>query len=132
MTLAPLANASLVVQIHTALAIGAVVLTVAIFTIRKGSPLHRVMGWSWVIAMAMVALSSFGIHEMRLMGPFSPIHLISIFTLFSLVRGVTAARQQRVRAHKRTMMSLVFGALIVAGGFTFLPGRIMYQVVSGG
>lgn len=30
------------------------------------------------------------------------------------------------------MTALVFGALIVAGAFTFLPGRIMFQVVSGG
>jgi uncharacterized membrane protein len=132
MTLAPLTNASLVIQIHTALAIGAVLLTIAIFTIRKGSPLHRILGWSWVIAMAVVALSSFWIHELRLIGPFSPIHLLSVITLWTLVRGVTAARSHRVKDHKRAMKTLVFGALIVAGAFTFLSGRIMYQVVSGG
>jgi uncharacterized membrane protein len=31
--------------------------------------------------MAVVAASSFWIHQMRLVGPFSPIHLLSIFTL---------------------------------------------------
>jgi len=132
MTLAPLAKAFLVIQIHTVLALGAVLLTVGIFAIRKGSPLHRVMGWAWVIMMAIVALSSFGIHEIRMVGPFSPIHLLSAFTLWSLVVGVGHARSHRVKQHKRRMTALVFGALIVAGAFTFLPGRIMFQVVSGG
>jgi len=132
MTLAPLANASLVIQIHTALAFLAVALTIAIFSLRKGSPLHRVLGWSWVIIMGAVALSSFGIHELRVVGQFSPIHLLSLFTLWSLVRGVMAARNHRVQVHKRIMQSLTFGALLVAGAFTFLPGRTMFAVISGG
>lgn len=131
MTLAPLANASLMIQIHTAFALGAVLLTIAIFTLRKGSPLHRTLGWMWVILMGVVALSSFAINELRLIGPFSPIHLLSIITLIMLFRGVTAARRHRVKDHRRAMITLVFGALIVAGGFTFLPGRIMFAVISG-
>lgn len=131
MTLAPLANASLMIQIHTAFALGAVLLTIAIFTLRKGSPLHRTLGWIWVILMGVVALSSFAIHELGLIGPFSPIHLLSIITLITLFRGVTAARRHRVKDHRRAMITLVFGALIVAGGFTFLPGRIMFAVISG-
>ena len=98
MTLAPLAKAFLVIQIHTFLALGAVLLTVGIFAIRKGSPLHRVMGWAWVIMMAIVALSSFGIHEIRMVGPFSPIHLLSAFTLWSLVVGVGHARSHRLNS----------------------------------
>lgn len=72
MTLTPLATASLVIQIHTALALGAVLLTFAIFALRKGSPLHRVMGRAWVIMMGVVALSSFGIHTLNWIGPFQP------------------------------------------------------------
>jgi uncharacterized membrane protein len=30
--------------------------------------------------MAMVAISSFWIHQIRLLGPWSPIHLLSVFT----------------------------------------------------
>ncbi len=118
MTLTPLVNASLMIQIHTALALCAVVLTIAIFALRKGSPLHRVMGWAWVLMMGVVALSSFGIHELRVIGPFSPIHLLSVFTLWSLVTGVRHARSHRVKEHKRRMRALVFGALLVAGAFT--------------
>ena len=132
MSLAPLLNAPFVVQIHAFMAFAVIGVTIALFSMRKGNPLHRVMGWAWVIGMGVVALSSFGINDMRWVGPFGPIHLISLFTLYSLVQGVRAARGHRVADHRQTMRSLTFGALIVAGGFTFLPGRIMFQVISGG
>lgn len=90
------------------------------------------MGWSWVILMAVVAFSSFGIHEIAMFGAFSPIHLLSAFVLFQLVVNIRAARSKRIHAHARNMKLLTLGALVGAGGFTFLPGRIMYQVVTGG
>lgn len=132
MTLQPLLNASLAIQIHTALALCAVVLTLAIFSIRRGSPAHRILGWSWVVLMTGVALSSFWIFEIRLFGPFSPIHLLSVFVLVQLFSAVRAARTGKVQQHRQTMRGLVFGALVGAGVFTFLPGRTMYQVVLGG
>jgi uncharacterized membrane protein len=131
-TFQPLLDASPVIQIHTALALFAVLLTLAIFSIRRGSPAHRILGWSWVIAMGGVALSSFWIFEIRLIGPFSPIHLLSAFVLLQLFNGVRAARSGKVQRHRQTMRGLVFGALIGAGAFTFLPGRVMYQVLLGG
>jgi uncharacterized membrane protein len=90
------------------------------------------MGWTWVLMMAAVALTSFWINELRLVGPFSPIHLLSVVTLVTLISSVTAARHHDIKKHKRQMRTLVFGALIIAGGFTFLPGRLMYAVVLGG
>lgn len=132
MTFAPLANASLIIQIHTALAIGTAVLTIAIFSLSKGSRHHRIMGWVWVTMMALVALSSFAIHTIRLIGPLSPIHLLSVFVLWSLYQAVTAARSHRIADHKRNMQGLAFGALLIAGAFTFLPGRLMNAVFSGG
>ena len=132
MTLAPLANASPMIQIHTALALAAVILTIVIFSLKKGSRYHRILGWTWVIAMAVVALSSFWINTIKLVGPFSPIHLLSLFVLCSLISAVTAARTHRVADHKRAMQGLAFGALLIAGAFTFLPGRVMNAVLLGG
>ena len=132
MTLSPLLNASLVIQLHTLFAVMAVGIVIAIFSIRRGSKAHKVLGWSWVIVMAVTALSSFWINEIRLIGPFSPIHLLSILTLFSLVMNVRAARSRNISAHQKGMKSLVFGALILAGAFTFFPGRIMHQVFLSG
>ena len=61
-------------------------------------------------------------------GPWSPIHILSVFTPVMLVVGVLAARGHRVRAHKITMISIFAGALILAGLFTLVPGRIMHTV----
>lgn len=131
MSLSPLLNASPVIQIHTFFAIAAVILTIAIFTLPRGSTAHRWMGWTWVTLMAIVALSSFGIHGISLIGPFGPIHILSVFVLFQLVVNVRAARTRNIRGHARGMKLLTLGALVGAGAFTFLPGRIMYQVVTG-
>ena len=78
-----------------------------------------------------VVLSSLLIHTIRLWGPFSPIHLLSILTLALLPLAVAHARRHAVERHRRAMMGLFLGALAIAGVFTFLPGRIMHAVVFG-
>ena len=101
------------------------------FAAPKGTLPHRTIGWIWVLLMFAVAISSFWIHEIRLVGPFSPIHLLSIFAPIMLVLAVLHARRHNVSAHKKAMTSIFFGALVVAGLFTLLPGRIMHAVVFG-
>ena len=132
MTLTPILDAPLVLQIHVALAALIIALTVFMFSLPKGSPVHRRLGWLWVLTMAGIALSSFGIHTIRWIGPFSPIHLLSVLVLYALFYGVTAARTKRVMAHQLTMKSIVLYALIVTGALTFIPGRLMFEMVSGG
>ena len=81
--------------------------------------------------MAIVAGSSFWIHQIRLVGPWSPIHLLSIFTLLMLPLGRLAGAPPRVADHRRIMILLFTGALVVAGLFTLVPGRIMHAVIFG-
>jgi uncharacterized membrane protein len=101
------------------------------FAAPKGTLPHRTVGWIWVALMATVAASSFWIHEVRLLGPWSPIHLLSIFTLIMLPIAVWRARRHRVADHRRIMTMTFLGALVIAGLFTLLPGRIMHAVVFG-
>jgi uncharacterized membrane protein len=131
MTLAPLFNASPVIQVHTFAALAAFALGVVQLTAPKGTLPHRTIGWLWVLLLALVAISSFWIHELRMIGPFSPIHLLSIFTLVMLPLAVIAARRHQVSDHRKKMTKIFFGALVVAGLFTFWPGRIMHSVVFG-
>lgn len=132
MSLAPLLQAPPVIQVHVAAAVAAFVLGIIQFAAPKGTLPHRTLGWIWVGLMAIAAGSSFSIHAIRQFGPFSMIHGLSIFSLVMLVLGVTRARQHKVTAHKWTMFGIFAGALIVAGAFAFMPGRIMHQVVVGG
>ena len=101
------------------------------FAAPKGTLPHRTIGWVWVGLMACVALSSFWIHQIRLIGSWSPIHLLSIFVLIMLPLAVWRAHTRRVTAHRRAMIAIFSGALVVAGLLTMLPGRIMHQVVFG-
>ena len=131
MTLAPLLNAPAVIQVHAFAAMAAFALGILQFAAPKGTIPHRTVGWSWVALMAVVTASAFFIHEIRLWGPFSPIHLLAIFTLVSLPAAVLHARKHRVPNHRWAMISIFVGGLLIAGAFTFLPGRIMHAVAIG-
>ena len=131
MSLTPLLNAAPEVQVHAFAAITAFVLGVVQFSAPKGTLPHRTLGWVWVVLMLVISASSFLIHGIRMWGPWSPIHILSVFTPIMLVLAVLAARGHRVRAHKITMISIFAGALVLAGLFTLVPGRIMHSVVFG-
>lgn len=128
MTLAPLLEATLAIQIHTWSAILAFFLGGLVLFRRKGDPVHRMGGRVWVGLMLVVAFSSLFIHSIQLVGIWSPIHLLTLITFWFLVQGVNAARRRRIQEHRGIMLGLYFGALIIAGAFTFLPGRIMHRV----
>jgi len=132
MTLAPLLRADPVIQLHAFAAMAAFLLGAVQLSAPKGTRPHRILGWTFVTLMAAVAISSFWIHELRMIGPFSLIHLLSIFTLAVLPFAVLAARRHDVVRHRRRMTEIFLGALVVAGLFTLLPGRIMHAVVFGG
>src|SRR5882757_10160118 len=125
MSLAPLLNAGAAIPLH---AMAAFVLGAVQLAAPKGTLPHRTLGWIWVGLMATVAASSFWIHQIRLFGPWSPIHLLSIFTLIVLPLGVWRAHHHEVAAHRRIMIFIFAGALVIAGLFTFVPGRIMHAV----
>ena len=131
MSLAPLLDAPTAIQIHAFAAISAFVIGLVQLYRTKGTPSHRATGYVWAAIMVVVAVSGFWIHEIRLWGPWSPIHLLSIFTLVMLPVGVWYARRHIVVGHKWTMISIFVGALVIAGIFTFVPGRIMSAVVFG-
>jgi uncharacterized membrane protein len=131
MSLAPLLNAPLVIQLHAFAAMAALAVGFVQFLSLKGNLPHRTLGWIWVALMVTVALSSFWIHEIRLVGPWSPIHLLSIFSLIMLPLGVWYAHRHRVNGHRITMISIFTGGLVIAGLFTFVPGRIMHAVAFG-
>jgi uncharacterized membrane protein len=132
MNLAPLTEAPSAIQIHAYAALAAFVFGVVQLAGMKGTIRHRALGYAWIGLMLIVASSSFWIHELRLWGPWSPIHLLSILTLVMLPVGLYYARRHNVRGHRSTMIGLFAGALVVAGIFTLVPGRIMRQVLFGG
>lgn len=131
MSLAPLLNAAPVIQLHAFAAMAAFVLGAVQLAAPKGTLPHRTLGWVWVVLLLVISVSSFWIQGIRLWGPWSPIHLLSVFAPIALVAAVMAARAHRVRTHKFAMLSIYAGALLLAGVFTLVPGRIMHAVLFG-
>ena len=133
MSLSPLLNAPLVVQLHAFAAMAALLLGIVQLVAPKGTLPHRTLGWVWVLLLLTISTSSFWIHghSWRLWRTWSPIHLLSILTPILLLIGVMAARGHNVRRHKITMVSIFIGALVIAGLFTFVPGRVMHKVMFG-
>lgn len=131
MTLAPLLQASPAIQLHAFAAMAAFALGCVQLAAPKGTLPHRALGWMWVSLMLVVSVTAFFIHELRLWGAWSPIHLLAILTLVFLPIGIMHARRHRIESHRWTMVSIFLGALVIAGLFTFLPGRIMHAVAFG-
>jgi uncharacterized membrane protein len=131
-TLAPLLNAAPIIQLHAAFAFAAIGVGALQFLAPKGTLPHRTIGWAWAILMVAVAGSSLLIHTIRTWGLWSPIHLLSLFTLAVVPLAVLQARRHNVRAHRSTMLWIFTLALVVTGLFTLAPGRIMNKVMFGG
>ncbi|WP_332686920.1 DUF2306 domain-containing protein [Devosia sp.] len=131
MSLSPLLAASPAIQMHAYSAMLAFMLGAYVLFLPKGDSTHKRLGRVWATLMVIVATTSFFIWESRVFGPFSPIHLLSVSALVLLGLAIRAARMRNIKAHLRIMQSTYLGALVIAGWFTFMPGRIMNEVVFG-
>jgi len=123
------ARQPVVIQAHVLAAVSALLLGLIQLAGPKGTVAHRVIGWSWVLLMMTVAISSFAM--ISLGGGFSPIHALSAFVLVMVPLGVYAARRGRIEAHRGAMTGVFVFGLIVAGAFTFVPGRLMWRLFLG-
>lgn len=129
MTLTPLLTAPPFIQVHVICAILAIVLGPAALLRRSRDRWHRQLGRAWVAAMAGTAMTSFFINEIRILGPFSMIHFLSVITLVSLWEGVAAARAGRIAEHRKVMLRLYTLAIAITGVFTLMPGRRMSETL---
>ncbi len=131
MTFDPILGSSPLIQIHTVAACIAFLLGPVVILRKRRDRVHRIMGTVWVAAMLATAVTALGIFELRIIGPFSPIHALSGLVGLMLWRGVRAIRAGRVVAHGRIMAQLYIWSMGIAGLFTLLPGRRMHQVLMG-
>lgn len=135
MTLEPVLTAPTAIQIHLATVLPAFAIgTWQIFFSTKGARYHRVLGYVYLVLMAITAVSALFIQEVMADGPFwgfSPIHLLVPLTLFAVWGAVYGVRTRNIRMHRSAMIGLYVGGILIAGAFTFVPGRLMYRMVFG-
>lgn len=120
---------TIILPLHIAAALLALPVGAVQFWRRKGGRTHRWLGWLWVLLMAFVAVGSFWMRSLN-GGSFSPVHLLSVFTIAVLIAGVALARQGKINRHRRMMIGLYCG-LTAAGLATLLPGRLIGDFLFG-
>jgi len=135
LTLQPLLHAPLAVQIHVATVVPAFLIgTYQIFLSRKGEPFHRALGYIYLTLMTITAIAALFVQALMPHGPFfgfSPIHLFVPLTLFGVYGALRGARTHNVRMHRRAMLGVYIGGILIAGSLAFMPGRIMHAVTFG-
>ncbi|MHB0777625.1 DUF2306 domain-containing protein [Halomonas sp. WWR20] len=113
------------VWIHLVAALWALTFGAVQLLSAKGSRQHRWLGWSWMLAMVITAVSSFWLHgDLAILGPFSVIHLLSLWILACVVISLLAVRRRRLNVHRKFMIGAYLG-LLGAGLGTLAPGRLI-------
>ena len=149
MNFAPVFEAAPIVQLHFFAGATALVLGAVQFAAPKGTLPHRIIGRLWVMLMVIMILASLFIRDRFWWGPFSSnvcwvpsqsqiwmarcgaLHVLSVYALLALPYAVLHARHGNIKLHGLTMFSVFFGAVVVAGAFTFQPPRILNAIFFG-
>ncbi|MEY4966189.1 MAG: hypothetical protein RL274_1772 [Pseudomonadota bacterium] len=135
MSLAPLFAAPFAVQLHVFTVVPAFALgTWLIFFSRKGARRHRAIGYVYLTLMTVTAIAALFIHQVPaidIVYGFGPIHIFSIVTLSGVVGALSGAWRHDIKMHRRAMLGVYIGGILIAGTFAFLPGRIMHAMVFG-
>lgn len=128
--ISPLWTMPLSVQIHVLSVATAFVAGLTIFLLPKGTGFHRTLGWTFVVAMIGAAATS-----IMMIADFKTginfLHIFTVVTVVSLTLGLRAIRQGNVQGHAYNMIGLYIGGLLVAGTFSFIPGRLMWRMLFG-
>jgi uncharacterized membrane protein len=132
MSLEPFFDVPLVVQAHVLAAVLALGLGPLAMLRRRRDFWHKALGYGFVVSMVATASSAAFIYSLQWFGKFSPIHLLIPVVFVGLWVGVRRARAGDVAGHKAQMVSLYWQSVGVAGLFTFLPNRLMNELVFGG
>jgi len=120
-----------IIAIHMTAALGAIATGPIALWARKGATqrpkLHRAFGYAWVTLMVVTALCAIFISgdDLPHIGGFGPIHVLIPVTLGMLVLAFWFLAKGNIAGHRKTMQRLYFGACVVAGAFTLLPGRYL-------
>jgi len=122
-------DAPLHVQVHALAALGALFLGLSIYTVARGKWAHRTLGISMALLVLVTVATAFFIRTsggaMSWIHGFIPLTLLGVF---GVAMGVAGRNWTR---HRNAGRGLIFGALLIPGLFTLMPGRLMHMVVFG-
>ncbi|WP_115718462.1 DUF2306 domain-containing protein [Gallaecimonas mangrovi] len=118
--------------IHLATVLPAFVIGTVQMLGRKGSPRHKGLGYTYMLLMLVTAITALFMPAKIgpvFFGHFGPVHLFCLLTLYAVPVAYFAVKRQNLRVHKRAMILLYVGGIIIAGSFAFMPGRMLNQLL---
>ena len=120
--------------LHLATILPAFLIGTVLMLRRKGTRSHK--SWGKIFLALMLATAVIALFLPATVGPrwldhFGFIHLFCILVFVSAPTAVIAARSGNIRAHRRSMIGLYTGAVLIAGIFAFTPGRMLNRVLHG-
>ena len=128
MNMGLIASAPLAIQLHLVTVLPAFALgSWLLFISKKGSPWHRKLGFVYLTLMTVTAIIAIFIQSLH-PGHWSWVHLFVPLTFWGVFAAIWRIRAGDVKGHQRAMFGLYFGGLIIAGGFTFFPGRLLHAI----
>lgn len=114
--------------LHLATIIPAFLIGTYLLLMRKGTSQHKLLGKIYMCLMlctAVVTLFMPAYVGPRFAGHFGFIHLFSLLVLYSVPAAYFYARQGNITKHRQKMVGLYIGGILIAGAFTFMPGRLL-------
>lgn len=120
--------------LHLATVLPALFIGAVLLLRPKGTGLHRRLGRLYMLLMlttAVVSLCMSAEVGPTLFGHFGFIHLFSVLVLFSVPSAYRAARAGHIGRHRRHMVGLYVGGILIAGSFALLPGRLLHGWILG-
>jgi len=130
MSLEPILQSSLAIQIHIATAFIALALGIVMYRRKKGTKSHKMVGRVFVMFMLATAISAIFIRNLN-SGNFSWIHVFVPVTFIGAFQAIFWIRRGNIKKHKSAVSGMFFGALLIPGFLSFIPGRTMWQVFFG-
>jgi uncharacterized membrane protein len=126
-----------IIYIHAVIALLAVPLGLFIFFKKKGTTQHKINGRIWVTLLVLVCFTAVFIKVIN-PGQYSLIHLLIPWTLGSLIYSIWSIKkfqktkiQRYKQSHMYSMIGVYLGALLIAGAFTLMPGRLFHEIFIG-
>ncbi len=120
--------------IHLATVVPCFFIGTFLLIIRKGTKIHISLGRIYMILMlftAAVTLLMPAKVGSQIFNHFGYLHSFCLLTIYTVPTAYWAIKRGDVVSHKRKMILLYFGALVIAGGGTFFPGRYFYELFFG-
>ncbi|GHF01887.1 DUF2306 domain-containing protein [Thalassotalea profundi] len=96
----------------------------------KGTKRHKLLGKIYMALMLLTAIVTLFMSSVvgpALFNHFGYIHFFSLLVFYSVPSAYFSARNGNIAKHKSSMLGLYIGGILIAGSFTFMPGRLLHS-----